>query len=93
MIYAVNKYQFNLRVPTNMACVCFSLFGFSKMFLYGLKQDKFREFSLIYNNYKKDVQNSQLRGLKLYRGKHVDKVSDREFTTSNLDDIKDLLNH
>ena len=93
MIFAVNKYSFNLRVPSNIACVGISLLGFSKLFLYSLKKDKFNQFQTIFNNYKDEVTKERLRGLKLYRGKHVNKVEEREFTTSNLDDIKDLIKH
>ena len=81
-----------MRVTPNFIATSLFMFGFIKWFTYSLKQDKFREFNHIYETYKKDTLDSKYKGLKLYRGKHMNKIQEREFTTSNLEDLKSILN-
>ena len=46
----------------------------------------------MYDKYKDEVLQKKNRGLKLMNGKRASQVDNKEFTTSNFDDLKDLVN-
>ena len=93
MAFALNKYHFKFGLPANCFICCAFIFGFERTFTHRLKQDKFRDFTSIYKQNMKEVQDQKFRGLKLYRGKHANKIDNKDFTTSNLDDLKLILNN
>ena len=45
----------------------------------------------LYENYRYEVLSPKYRGLKLKTGKKVYQIDDREFTSSNFDDLKELI--
>ena len=45
-------------------------------------------FGELYDKYKNDVLKPEYRGLKLHHGKRAGQVDNKEFTTSNFDDLK-----
>ena len=45
----------------------------------------------MYDLYKDEVNDPRYRGLKLWGGRHVNEIKERQFTTSNLDDFKRIL--
>ena len=91
--FAINRYHLGMGNHKNMlACGILNWFLYQG-FNYSIKQDKLREYSLIYSNYKDIVTKSNFRGIKAFKGKHVNKIVEREFTSSNLDDLKVLLDN
>ena len=46
----------------------------------------------LYNKYKDEVVNPKYRGLKLYNNKKVYQIDNKEYTSSNFDDLKMLIN-
>ena len=45
----------------------------------------------LYSKYQFEVLSPKYRGLKLKTGKKVYQIDEHEFTTSNFDDLKDLI--
>ena len=45
----------------------------------------------LYENYRYEVLSPKYRGLKLKTGKKVYQIDDKEFTSSNFDDLKELI--
>ena len=77
-------------LPT-MALSLVGVYGLAKL---GLTSST-REINVLnrrlFNEYKDDVVRPELRGLKLHRGKKAYQIDNKEFTTSNFDDLKDLV--
>ena len=91
MSFAVNKYLLKARLPLNLSIILIGGYSLHKLTHYGIVCDKDREYRRIYETYQKEVQDEKFRGLKLFKGRHVSKVVEKEFTTSNLDDFKRLM--
>ena len=90
-VFALMKYQFKIPTWMNYLGLCGFLVAYERAFSYGVKKEKLNVYSNIYESYKDQVNKKDFRGLKLYRGKHLNKIQDREYTTSNLDELKDML--
>ena len=48
-------------------------------------------YNNLYSKYKDEVLSPKYRGLKLTNGKKVYQIDEREFTSSNFDDLKELI--
>ena len=90
-IYGINKHVIQLRSPMNWTIVLASMWGLHNLTNFGINKDKETEYRKIFDTYKNDVLDEKFRGLKLFGGKHVNKVVEKEFTTSNLDELKSML--
>ncbi len=55
-----------------------------------MNMDKF--YRELYTQYKDEVLLPQYRGLKLHGGKTPNQIDNKELTSSNLDDLKALIN-
>ena len=55
MAYAINKYQFKFGVTLNFVSVAVGIYGYHKLFTYGLKKDKFIAYDEIYKANFKEV--------------------------------------
>ena len=91
--FAVFKFHWGMGSFKNIflcGCINYSLY---RAYNYSIRNDKLREYSLIYDRYKDIVTQGSYRGIKAYKGKHVNKIMEREFTSSNLDDLKVLLDN
>ena len=49
MMYALNKYQFKVSVTFNFISCGIAMFGYHRLFTYGLRKDKYKQYSEIYN--------------------------------------------
>jgi hypothetical protein len=65
--------------------------GITKMGLYSSNKDINANNRELFDKYKDHVMRRDFRGLKLYNGKKVYQLDNREFTTSNFDDLKQLV--
>ena len=90
--FAVNKYLYSRKLPANTVITCFVLFALHEAFNYGVYKDRMREYSRMYELYGTEVNDSKYRGLKLYKGKHVNEIKERQYTSSNIDELRLLLN-
>jgi len=90
-VYAIGKYQFGLKVLPNLAFSGFTLYAMTRLGLYSSEREMKELNSRLYDEYKDEVLNPRYRGLKLTAGKKMYQVDNREFTTSNFDDLKELI--
>lgn len=91
-IYAVAKYG-KAKKSTSQTLI-FSLCAvaaLTKIGLYSSNKDIYMCNRELFDKYKDDVMRPEYRGLKLYNGKKVYQLDNKEFTTSNFDDLKDLV--
>ena len=63
----------------------------TKIGLYSSNKDINANNRELFDKYKDHVMRRDFRGLKLYNGKKVYQLDNREFTTSNFDDLKQLV--
>ena len=68
-----------------------SIVALTKIGLYSSNKDINAHNRELFDKYHDHVLRRDLRGLKLYNGKKVYQLDNREFTTSNFDDLKQLL--
>ena len=68
-----------------------SIVALTKIGLYSSNKDINAHNRELFDKYRDHVLRRDLRGLKLYNGKKVYQLDNREFTTSNFDDLKQLL--
>ena len=73
-MFAIFKYQFKLPSWLNMTGMCGFMFAYERAFQYGVKKEKTKFYGSIYDSYKEQVNKKDFRGLKLYRGKHLNKI-------------------
>ena len=91
MAFAVNKHLLYWRLPANIAAITAGILILHKATNYGLVKDKETEYRRIFASYENEVKDQKFRGLKLFGGRHISKLEEREFTTSHLDDFKRLI--
>ena len=66
-------------------------FSLAKLGLYSSNRDINAYNRYLYDTYKDEVTKPQYRGLKLSHGKKVYQIDNKEFTTSNFDELKELV--
>ena len=89
-IYAVAKYGRQSKKSTSQTLL-FSIFAIgalTKVGLYSSNKDINQCNRNLFDKYKDEVTRPELRGLKLYNGKKIYQLDNKEFTTSNFDDLK-----
>ncbi len=92
VVYAVCKYQMpQIRLLPTIGLTTLSIVGLVKVGLYSSNRDIDSYYSELYLKYREEVTRPEFRGLKLYNGRKAYQVDNREFTTSNFDDLKELL--
>ena len=89
--FAIFKYGFKFRLGSNMLLTGGLTFSLFNLFYYGLRKEKGLKLNEMYKKYQEEVQDPKYRGLKLYGGRSVNQVREREYTSSNLDHLKMLL--
>lgn len=62
-----------------------------KIGLSSSERDMKSKYKELYEQYRDEVLSPKYRGLKLYGGKKAYQIDDKEFTTSNFDDLKRIL--
>ena len=62
-----------------------------KVGLYSSERDMKSNYKQLYEQYRDEVLSPKYRGLKLYGGKKAYQIDEKEFTTSNFDDLKRIL--
>jgi len=65
--------------------------GFVKLGLYSSNRDMRVYYRELYDKYKDEVLNPKYRGLKLHKNKKIYQIDNKEFTSSNFDDLKALV--
>ena len=76
----------------NFFLSCGIIGGIGQVGLYSSKNLMRELIEKMYDKYKDDVLMKKNRGLKLMGGKRANQLDNKEFTTSNFDDLKELLN-
>ena len=100
-IYAIAKYQKAsppgktqttrfATLPTLIFSVI-ATFSLAKLGLYSSNKEINNFNKYLYDKYKDEVVRPEYRGLKLHNGKKVYQIDNKEFTTSNFDDLKELV--
>lgn len=89
--YAVMKYNLNTRIAPSLLISGISIGVLIKAGLYSSNKEMGSYYSELFDKYKDEVVNPKLRGLKLYGSKKAYQVDNKEFTTSNFDDLKQLV--
>eukprot|EP00347_Sterkiella_histriomuscorum_P000183 403376861 len=90
--YAIVSYQSKKKLLPNIIISGMISNGYIRLGLYSSNNDIKQLNQRLYNEYKDEVVNPKYRGLKLYKNKKVYQIDNREFTSSNFDDLKQLVN-
>jgi len=77
-------------MPTMIFSVI-ATFSLAKLGLYSSNKEINNFNRYLYDKYKDEVTKPQYRGLKLSNGKKVYQIDNKEFTTSNFDELKALV--
>lgn len=89
--FAIYRYRFSFGVVKNFLASTSSIGVLVKIGLISSNKDMNTFYTLLYDKYRDEVLSSKYRGLKLYAGKKAYQIDDKEFTTSNFDDLKRLI--
>ena len=91
-IYAISKYQLpQIKALPAMGVSLFSIVGLVKLGLSSSNGDIDACNRELYETYRDEVTKPEYRGLKLFNGRKAYQVDNREFTTSNFDNLKELV--
>ena len=74
-----------------MALACLSVFGLVRLGLTSSKNEIDKLNQELFASYRDEVTRPEYRGLKLFGGKKAYQIDNKEFTSSNLDDLKALV--
>jgi hypothetical protein len=77
-------------MPTLILSVI-ATFGLARLGLYSSNRDINTFNKYLYDTYKDEVTKPLYRGLKLANGKKVYQIDNKEFTSSNFDELKELV--
>ena len=89
--FAIFRYQFKLGVVKNFVVSTGMIGVLVKIGLFSSDRDMKNCYSKMYEQYGDEVLSPKYRGLKLYGGKKAHQIDDKEFTSSNFDDLKQIL--
>ena len=89
--FAVTRYRLNWGVVRSTISSFAFLGGLSQIGLFSSNRDMKQLYKSLYEKYKDEVLSPKYRGLKLTSGKKVYQIDEREFTSSNFDDLKELV--
>lgn len=90
-IYAITKYQLRTRTAPTLLLSTMAVVGLGKLGVYSSDKEINRLNKGLYDKYKDEVVLPKYRGLKLYSGKKAYQIDNKEFTSSNFDDLKELV--
>lgn len=89
--FAVARYQVKWgKVKAGISATAF-IIGLSQLGLVSSNSEMGTMYDELYAKYQYEVLSPKYRGLKLKPGKKVDQIDDREFTSGNFDDLKELI--
>jgi hypothetical protein len=90
--YAVLHYQFKFSPLKSMIFASVGLYSICELGTLSTKMNMDKFYRELYTQYKDEVLLPQYRGLKLHGGKTPSQIDNKELTSSNLDDLKVLIN-
>ena len=91
--FAIFKYQLRLRMVSNFVASCGVVYAFNQLGLHSSNQAMRVYYQQLYDEYRHEVLSPQHRGKKLFAGKKSYQVDNLEFTSSNFDDLKQLIHN
>ena len=89
--FAVTRYYLNWRLPSSLLSSCMLLAGLSQLGLVSSNSEMKLLYNGLYEKYRYEVLSPKYRGLKLKSGKKVYQVDEKEYTSSNFDDLKEMI--
>jgi len=89
--YAILKYQLSARLVPTVALSGLIVFGLFRLGMISSNREIRSLHQELFNKYRDEVTKPQYRGLKLYNARRIYQIDNREFTTSNFDDLKQLV--
>ena len=73
-LFAVNKYKMKFGMPMNMLMLCGLMYGYERLFTFGVRVDKRVAFRAIFEMNQHSVLDPSKRGLKLFNQKHSSRI-------------------
>ena len=89
--YAINRYIYKMSTPKNCLVQLGIVYLQWRAFNYGINKDRSKELTRMYELYGAEVNQPKYRGLKLFGGKHVNDVKEKQYTSSNVDEFRKLV--
>ena len=89
--YAILRYHYNRGIIVNLGGATLFIGFLIKIGLISSTRDQYRLYKGLYADYKTKVLQPKYRGIKLAHGKKAYQIDEKQFTTSNFDDLKELI--